>query len=295
MVRRITPGLYKTDKQTFDVYFRTYEDLFAPLADRPVRLLELGVSQGGSLELWRDYFPRGTIAGIDVAPVALRDTSGRIHVYRGLQQDTALLDHVRAETAPGGFDIIIDDCSHIGEFTALSFWHLFDRHLKPGGLYVIEDWGTGYMRGAPDGRAYRPRARAGAFRSRLRPVAERLLGHPAVTRSAVARRLVRAAMNRLVRMNFPSHTRGLVGFVKQLVDEAGMADITHPAWGTPPARESKFRYVRFSHGQVIIAKSGEALPEERPPRRPPSAPRGRRPRASRDRKRPGRRSSPGPA
>src|SRR5438309_8699047 len=48
------------------------------------------------------------------------------------------------ETAPEGFDVIIDDCSHIGELTRISFWHLFEHHLKPGGLYVIEDWSTGY-------------------------------------------------------------------------------------------------------------------------------------------------------
>ncbi|HUI09692.1 MAG TPA: class I SAM-dependent methyltransferase [Bacteroidota bacterium] len=276
MVRRITPGRYKTDKQSFDLYFRTYEELFAPLADQPVHLLELGISQGGSLELWRDYFRKGTIAGIDVAPVSLSDRSGRIHVYRGLQQDCALLDRVRTETAPGGFDVIIDDCSHIGEFTALSFWHLFDRHLKPGGLYIIEDWGTGYMRGAPDGKSYHPRARAGSLRSRLRPVAERLLTHPAVAGRPLATRLVRAAMNRLVRMNFPSHTRGLVGFVKQLVDEAGMGDITHPDWGTPPARASKFRYVRFSHGQVIIEKAGIVPGADRTRTAKPPRPRGRR-------------------
>ena len=291
MNRRITPGLYNTDKKSFDVYFRTYEEIFAPLADAEVHLLELGISQGGSLELWRDYFRRGTIAGIDVSPVALRNAGPRVRIYRGLQQDTALLDRVRAETAPGGFDIIIDDCSHIGEFTALSFWHLFDRHLKPGGLYVIEDWGSGYMRSAPDGKAYRARARAGALRSRLRPLAERLLAQPAVSRRPRARRLVQAAMNRLVRMNFPSHTRGLVGFVKQLVDEAGMDDITHPAWGVGPARPSKFRYIRISHGQVVIAKAGGADDGSAPPL-PAGRGRARRP-ARRTTKKPGRRRSPG--
>jgi hypothetical protein len=45
--------------------------------------------------------------------------------------------------APEGFDIIIDDASHIGELTKTAFWHLFDNHLKPNGLYAIEDWGTG--------------------------------------------------------------------------------------------------------------------------------------------------------
>jgi spermidine synthase len=51
---------------------------------------------------------------------------------------------VARKTAPEGFDIIIDDASHFGDLTKIAFWHLFDNHLKPSGLYVIEDWGTGY-------------------------------------------------------------------------------------------------------------------------------------------------------
>ena len=258
MGRTINPRLYNTDKPSFDVYFRNYERLFGDIAGKEIHLLELGISQGGSLELWRDYFKKGTIAGIDMSPVRLDDPSGRIHIYQGLQQDTMLLDRVRRETAPDGFDIIIDDCSHIGEFTALSFWHLFDRHLKPGGLYVIEDWGTGYMRGTPDGKAYVPPGSVTSFRSRLRPFVERAVAWPSVVRRPSLRRVVHAVMNRLVKMRFRSHTYGLVGFVKQLVDEAGMDDITHPAWGTPPARPSKFSYLQVSHGQVFIAKAGES-------------------------------------
>lgn len=263
MTRTIDARQYDTDKPSFDVYFRNYERLFGPLTEKPIHLLELGISAGGSLMLWRDYFRKGTIAGIDVSPVRLDDPTGRIHVYQGLQQDQSLLDRVRRETAPEGFDIIIDDCSHIGEFTALSFWHLFDRHLKPGGLYVIEDWGTGYMRGTPDGKAYAPPRSVGSFRSRVRPLLESAALRPAVVSRPALRRLVRAASNRMVRMRFRSHQQGLVGFVKQLVDEAGMEDITHPSWGTPPARPSKFEYIRISHGQVFIAKAG-TTPSEVP-------------------------------
>jgi SAM-dependent methyltransferase len=272
MGRTINPLLYNTDKPSFDVYFRNYERLFGPLAGRKIHLLELGISQGGSLELWRDYFRKGTIAGIDISPVRLDDPTGRIHVYRGLQQDTALLDRVRKETAPDGFDIIIDDCSHIGEFTALSFWHLFDRHLKPGGLYVIEDWGAGYMRGMPDGKAYRPPFPVTSFRSRLRPFVETVVARPSVVRRPLLKRVIHAVMNRLVRLRFRSHSYGIVGFVKQLVDEAGMDDITAPAWGTPPARASKFSSMQISHGQVFIVKAGApaeaaASPSEPAPRR----------------------------
>jgi SAM-dependent methyltransferase len=259
MKRTLDPRLYNTDKPGFDAYFRNYESLFSPLASKKIHLLELGISQGGSLQMWRDYFRKGMITGIDMSPVPLEDPGERIRIYQGLQQDAALLDRVRNETAPEGFDIIIDDCSHIGEFTALSFWHLFDRHLKPGGLYVIEDWGTGYMRGMADGKAYNPRRSVASFRSRLRPLAEALVARAAVVRRPALMRVVRAVMNRLVRVRFRSHMHGLVGFVKQLVDEAGMDDITHPAWGTPPARASKFKYVRVSHGQVIIAKAEGVL------------------------------------
>jgi SAM-dependent methyltransferase len=255
MAKSINPHAYETDKPTFDVYFRNYERVLAPYADLDVRLLELGINRGGSLKLWRDYFDRGIIAAIDINPVQIDDPSGRIRVYQGLQQDTSLLDRVRSENAPGGFDIIIDDCSHIGEFTAISFWHLFEHHLKPGGLYVIEDWGTGYMAGWPDGRRYTPAMAVRSWRSRLRPVAERLLMAPVFRGSPRLLRPLRGAMNRLVRMTFRSHQRGLVGFVKQLVDEAGMDDITCPPWGSPPYRTSRFARVEFTHGQVFILKA----------------------------------------
>jgi hypothetical protein len=44
--------------------------------------------------LWRDYFPRGTIAGLDLLPVELEDDSGRIHIYQGSQSDPVILDRI---------------------------------------------------------------------------------------------------------------------------------------------------------------------------------------------------------
>jgi len=261
-MKPIDPRGYPTDKPAFDVYFRNYERMFGPFARKEIRLLELGINKGGSLQLWRDYFARGVIAGIDINPVTVEDSSGRIRVYQGLQQDTLLLDRVRKETAPDGFDVIIDDCSHIGEFTALSFWHLFDNHLKPGGMFVIEDWGTGYMAGWPDGRRYSPRTSVASFRSLLRPIVESLMRAPSMQGSPVLMKALRGFMNRLVTMTFRSHQRGLVGFVKQLVDEAAMDDITYPAWGTPPYRRSKFQSMQISHGQVFIVKSADAGMEQ---------------------------------
>jgi len=133
-------------------YLAAYDPFFTPIAECPVRLLELGVLRGGSLRLWHDYFPSGTIAGVDLNLLPDFPVTDRIHLFQGSQADTTFLSKVAARIAPEGFDIIIDDASHFGDLTKIAFWHLFENHLKLGGLYVIEDWGTGYWSDWPDGK-----------------------------------------------------------------------------------------------------------------------------------------------
>lgn len=214
---------YDTDKS--DEYLRNYERASYHLRDTPIALLEVGVNKGGSLLLWRDYFTRGEIFGVDLYPPAdFSDSSGRIHMFQGDQGDGAQLDAIASEASPSGFDIIIDDASHIGSLTAATFQTLFYKHLKPGGLYSIEDWGTGYWESWPDGS--RPRNRdVPGFESH---------GN-----------------------QFPSHQSGMVGFVKQLLDECALRDIQHPKFGVPGHRRSNIRSIHLSNGLALIEKSLE--------------------------------------
>ena len=92
--------------QKLALHFRFLGDLFSDLVDKEVCLLELGVQEGGSVKLWRDYFEKGIIVGIDAGPISIEDTSGRLHVCQGNQQDTAFLDKVAAQWAPDGFDTL---------------------------------------------------------------------------------------------------------------------------------------------------------------------------------------------
>ncbi|HEV2762922.1 MAG TPA: hypothetical protein VGV38_08005 [Pyrinomonadaceae bacterium] len=255
--RTLDASRYDTDKAAHTHYLRNYEEYFRPFLERDVRLLELGVYRGGSLLLWRDYFERGLVVGLDINPVEVPDETGRVRVYQGRQEDTVLLDRIARETAPEGFDIIIDDCSHIGELTRVSFWHLFERHLKPGGLYVVEDWGTGYWDSWADGVQYRP-----ASARRLNPLARKLRGGLArlqqsasFERLPVAPRLASRFKRALEGRQFHSHDFGMVGFVKELIDELGMADITHPTRGRPPQRASKFRELRLSPSHLFVVKA----------------------------------------
>jgi SAM-dependent methyltransferase len=125
-----------------------YEETFGHLQDEEVSFLELGILGGGSLKMWSDYFPNGQVIGFDMEPYYQAKTS-RITTFRGDQADPAALQLVIEKGAP--FDIIIDDCAHQGHLARASFNLLFP-HLKPGGFYIIEDWGTGYWGASwPDG------------------------------------------------------------------------------------------------------------------------------------------------
>ncbi|HET8996347.1 MAG TPA: class I SAM-dependent methyltransferase [Acetobacteraceae bacterium] len=135
-------------------YLREYEALLRQRRTAPLRLLELGVSSGASVLIWRDYLPNATIVGLDLAaaPSSIRDQP-RIHFIQGSQDDPEILDRA-GEIAGGRFDLIIDDASHLGYLTKRSFQYLFPRWLVPGGVYAIEDYGTGFMPEYPDGAAF---------------------------------------------------------------------------------------------------------------------------------------------
>ena len=130
----------KYDANKVYSYMSRYEELFKDLKDREIRLLELGIWKGDSLRMWRDYFSKGKIAGFDRNPKWMITNEPRISTLCIDQKD---IPNIGEETF-FDFDIIIDDMSHIGSLTKKSFKHLFDNNLKPGGIYVIEDWLTGY-------------------------------------------------------------------------------------------------------------------------------------------------------
>jgi len=226
---------YNTDKITHG-YLKVYDPILAPWVDKKIKLLEIGVREGGSLQLWRDYFQLGVIIGIDIKLPEDFVPGERIQIFRGSQSDKRFLSEVANKTAPEGFDIIIDDASHIGTLTKTAFWHLFDNHLKPGGLYVIEDWGTGYLEDFPDGK------RLDAVNSRVSSVQS----------------LSPEAGNHRMKVPFPCHSHGMVGFIKELVDEQGAASVTT---GRPigQSRASKFTQLVITPCIVFVSKMAPSL------------------------------------
>ena len=139
--------IYKTDKGWKHNYMPVYLQWFASLRHKPIRLLEIGVGGydkphlgGDSLRMWKSYFRKGVITGIDIHEKSAL-SEDRIRIYQGDQSDKNFLREVSEKEGP--FDIIIDDGSHLQSHIITSFETLFPL-MKPGGIYVIEDSQTSY-------------------------------------------------------------------------------------------------------------------------------------------------------
>jgi hypothetical protein len=121
-------------------YARAYEPHLAPLRHEPITLLEIGVGSGASLRMWRDYFPRATLYGLDIRDCPDLAALG-VTLFQGSQSDESLLERLIATTGP--LDVVIDDGSHLWADQIASFRKLYP-HLEPGGVYAIEDLHTSY-------------------------------------------------------------------------------------------------------------------------------------------------------
>jgi hypothetical protein len=153
-------------------YLEIYERHFEPLRQRPepLRILELGVSFGGSLEIWRKYFgPEARIVGIDIDPACAERADPDVDILIGDQSDPALLA-TALERLGGGVDLVIDDGSHIGHHQTASFEYLYPR-ISERGVYVCEDLHCSYWPDYEGG--YR---RTGTFVEFTKDLLDRLQG-----------------------------------------------------------------------------------------------------------------------
>jgi hypothetical protein len=122
-------------------YLQVYEPYFAPIRDCPINFLELGVLNGGSLNVWREYFPNARVIGVDINPFTRNFATAAIRVEILSQDDTVGLRRLAHEI--GGFDVVLDDASHVNSLTIASFAILWPL-LRPGGYYIIENTGCSY-------------------------------------------------------------------------------------------------------------------------------------------------------
>lgn len=123
-------------------YFDIYERHFQRFRSKKVVILEIGVYQGGSLQMWKNYFgPNASVYGIDFNPKCKELEEENIKIFIGSQSDRKFLRSIKEQIPK--LDILIDDGGHTMKQQIISFQELFD-HIKDNGVYLCEDLHTSY-------------------------------------------------------------------------------------------------------------------------------------------------------
>lgn len=125
----------ENDKGSTHSYVDVYEKLLAPFRNR-CDFMEIGIASGKSMQLWGEYFsPSCTITGVDLSLTF--DTSKFDNRFKFIVGDATKPELV--EKLDGKrFDVCIDDASH-AHLDQMATFQLLKSHMKPGGLYIVED------------------------------------------------------------------------------------------------------------------------------------------------------------
>jgi predicted O-methyltransferase YrrM len=129
----------QTDKFDLGYVDLFYNDLFAKKRETAKSVLEIGVYNGQSILLWRDFFVNANIYGVDItpAPDSIVAEPNRISHYQLDAYTQNGVSYLR-QLQWGGFDIIIDDGPHTLE-SMIFFLKNYIHLLAPKGILVLED------------------------------------------------------------------------------------------------------------------------------------------------------------
>lgn len=130
---------YNTDKTTYHNFTDFYDLYLDNKRESASNVLEVGVFNGASIFMWRDYFKHATIHAVDIYD--------KSHLFIGMARVKFIIsDQKNLRYSPHTFDVIIDDASHIMEDQQITFANLF-MAVKNGGVYIIEDLHTSVVDG----------------------------------------------------------------------------------------------------------------------------------------------------
>lgn len=126
-------------------YFDIYHRHFDKFLNKEINLLEIGVANGGSLELWHNYFGiTCNIFGLDINPAVLElKFDFPVNISLGNQKDEEFWKYYLFNKPR--FDIVIDDGGHEMQDQLTTLISIFP-HLNDGGVLLIEDTHTSYWK-----------------------------------------------------------------------------------------------------------------------------------------------------
>jgi SAM-dependent methyltransferase len=132
------------------------ETIFQYLPERIDSMVEFGIFKGGSIALYEELFQPKRLVGVDIKPdrvaaldeyLERRSATDRVRLYYGIDQGDAeaLEDIARENFFTEPLDLVVDDGSHRYGPTKTTLNHFLPL-VRPGGIYLIEDWGWAHWR-----------------------------------------------------------------------------------------------------------------------------------------------------
>lgn len=161
----------------WSLYLLEYDRLFHQYRFQPIRLLEIGIQNGGSLELWSEYFPDAErLVGCDINPdcAQLSFSDPRISVIVADANTDEAYQRIVERSAT--FNLIVDDGSHTSSDIVRTFARYFPI-LEAGGIFVAEDLHCSYW-GEFEGGLYLPHSSISFFKRLADIVNFEHWGHP---------------------------------------------------------------------------------------------------------------------
>ena len=118
-------------------YSRFYEDIFNPIKDEVLNIIEIGSFYGNASAALFFYFKKSKIYGADINPDMFRYKADRLEK---LFVNSSSLSSIQKEIINKKikFDIIIEDASHMLKDQIISLFYLFPS-LNKGGYFIIEE------------------------------------------------------------------------------------------------------------------------------------------------------------
>ncbi len=127
----------------YNTYFPIYEHIFQKYVGKNITFVEVGVLNGGSLFMWREFLgPQARIIGIDLNPAALKWNDDGFEVYIGSQSDPDFWQTFFSKVGP--VDVLLDDGGHTNRQQIITTAEAIP-HIKDGGVLVVEDVHSSYM------------------------------------------------------------------------------------------------------------------------------------------------------
>lgn len=140
--------LYKSHEgrvsDKWELYLNQYERILSPIRQKNISLLEIGVQNGGSLEIWSQFFENGqAFVGCDISEDCskLKYIDQRISVIIGDATTSKTREKILQKCPL--FDLIIEDGSHKSSDIVKAFADYFPV-LADNGIFIAEDLHCSY-------------------------------------------------------------------------------------------------------------------------------------------------------